>query len=115
MKNVIWVGSSLEDLVEFPDEVKQEIGYALYEAQLEGKSVKAKPLRGLESGVMEIISDFDKNTFRAVYTVKIGEVIYVLHCLQKKSKHGIATPKQEIELIKQRLKAAKQIDKSEEK
>lgn len=64
---------------------------------------------------MEIISNFDKNTYRAVYAVKIGEVIYVLHCFQKKSKQGIATPKQEIDLIKQRLKDAKQIDKSGEK
>lgn len=106
---------SLEVISEFPEEVKDEIGYALYEAQLGKKSNKAKPLTGIGSGIMEIVSDFDKNTYRSVYTVKIGEVIYVLHCFQKKSKQGIATPKQEIDLIKQRLKDAKQIDKHERK
>ncbi|HVE44896.1 MAG TPA: type II toxin-antitoxin system RelE/ParE family toxin [Gammaproteobacteria bacterium] len=115
MKEVIWVGSSLEDLIAFPEEVKDEIGYALYEAQLGQKSVQAKPLTGIGSGVMEVVSDFDRSTYRAVYVVKIGEVIYVLHCFQKKSKQGIATPKREIDLIKQRLKEAKQIDKSEER
>lgn len=115
MKEVVWIGNSLEDLSEFPEEVKDEIGYALYEAQLGLKSNKAKPLTGIGSGIMEIVSDFDRNTYRAVYVVKIGDAIYVLHCFQKKSKHGIATPKREIDLIKQRLKDAKNINKSEEK
>lgn len=110
MKELIWVGSSLNDLCDFPDEVKHEIGYALYEAQLGLKSSKTKPLSGIASGVMEIILDHDKNTFRAVYSVKIGNTIYVLHCFQKKSKHGIATPKQELVLIAKRLKDAKQIE-----
>jgi len=100
MREITWVGSSLEDLSEFPEDVKDEIGYAL--------------LIGI-GGVMEIISDFDKNTYRAVYAVKIGEIIYVLHCFQKKSKHGIATPKQEIELIKKRLQTARQIEVKREK
>lgn len=110
MKELIWVGNSLKDLCDFPDEVKNEIGYALYEAQVGAKSSKAKPLSNIGSGVMEIILDYDRNTFRAVYTVKIGETIYVLHCFQKKSKHGIATPKQELALITKRLKDAKQIE-----
>lgn len=111
MKDLVWVGSSLEDLYEFPEDVKDEIGYALYEAQLGRKPNKAKPLTGIGGGVMEVVSDFDKNTYRTVYAVKIGDVIYILHCFQKKSKKGIATPKQEIDLIKQRLKDAKQIEK----
>lgn len=110
MKEVVWIGNSLEDLAEFPEEVKDKIGYALYQAQLGLKPDSAKPLTGIGGGVMEIVSDFNRNTFRAVYAVKIGDVIYVLHCFQKKSKHGIATPKQEIDLIKQRLKEAKQIE-----
>jgi len=110
-KDVVWVGNSLEDLVEFPEEVQDEIGYALYEAQLGLKPKNAKLLTEISGGVMEIVSDFDRNTYRAVYAVKIGDVIYVLHCFQKKSKHGIATPKQELDLIKQRLKDAKHLEK----
>lgn len=110
MKEIIWVGNSLKDLCDFPDDVKNEVGYALYEAQLGLKSLKAKPLPGIASGVMEIILDYDKSTFRAIYTVKISEVIYVLHCFQKKSKRGIATPKQELRLISKRLNDAKKIE-----
>ena len=109
MKEVIWVGSSLKDLDEFPEDVKDMIGYALYLAQLGLKPKNAKPLTGIESGIFEIVSDFDKNTYRAVYATKISDIIYVLHIFQKKSKHGIETPKHEINLIKQRLKDAKQI------
>lgn len=112
MKELIWISSSLEDLIEFPEEVKDEIGYSLYLAQIGKKALNAKPLTGIDSGIMEIVSDSDKNTYRAVYLTKIGEVIYVLHCFQKKSKYGISTPKYEIELIKNRLKLAKQDDKN---
>ena len=111
MKEVVWVGSSLEDLCEFPDDVQDEIGYALYQAQIGLKARNAKPLTGIESGIMEIVSDYDKNAYRAVYAVKIGEVIYVLHCFQKKSTKGISTPKKDINLIEQRLKDAKRIEK----
>jgi phage-related protein len=110
MKALIWIGSSLDDLKDFPDQVMDEIGYSLYEAQMGLKPINSKPLTGISNGVIEIISNFDKNTYRAVYTVKIGEVIYVLHCFQKKSKTGIATPKHEIDLIKQRLNQAKQLE-----
>lgn len=115
MKEIIWVRSSKEDLSEFPEDVRDEIGFALYEAQQGIKPKNAKPLTGISGGVMEVISDFDKSTFRAVYAVKLGDYIYVLHCFQKKSRQGIATPKQEIDLIKQRLKDAKQIESEREK
>lgn len=111
MKEVVWVGSSLEDLCKFPEDVQDEIGYALYQAQLGFKAKNAKPLTGIESGVMEIVSDFDKNTYRAVYATKIGDVIYVLHSFQKKSTKGISTQKKDIHLIEQRLKEAKRIEK----
>ena len=84
IRRLEWVGSSLRDLKEFPQKVQQEIGYSLYEVQIGGKPNNAKPLKGLDSGVMEIVSDFDKRTYRAVYVLKIGEKIYVLHCFQKK-------------------------------
>ena len=109
LKPLDFIGSSREDLREFPDEVKQDIGYAFFEAQKGQKSEAAKPLKGFGgAGVLEIIERFDGDTYRAVYTVKFREVIYVLHCFQKKSKTGIKTPQQEIELIQRRLKAAEE-------
>lgn len=111
MKEVIWVGSSLEDLCDFPEDVRDEVGYSLYQAQLGLKARNTKPLTGIESGVIEIVSDYDTNTYRAVYATKISEIIYVLHCFQKKSTKGISTPKKDINLIEQRLKDAKRIDK----
>lgn len=109
LKPVEWVGSSLEDLKEFPEEVQQVVGYALYLAQCGEKHSSAKPLKGFKgAGVLEVVEDFDRDTYRAVYTVKLAGVIYVLHAFQKKSKQGIATPKQDIELIDTRLKRAKE-------
>ena len=109
LKPLDFIGSSREDLKEFPDEVKQDIGYALFEAQKGQKSEAAKPLKGFGgAGVLEIIERFDGDTYRAVYTVKFREVVYVLHCFQKKSKSGIKTPQQEIELIQRRLRVAEE-------
>ena len=110
MKSLKWVGSSDEDLQEFPSAVQRKIGYALYFAQIGDKHPTAKPLKGKAlSGVMEIRSNYDKNTYRAVYTTKIGDKIYVLHTFQKKSKRGIETPQTEIDLIKRRLKMAQNL------
>ena len=109
LKPVEWIGSSLNDLKEFPEEVQQVVGYALYLAQCGEKHENAKPLKGFKgAGMLEIVEDFDSNTYRAVYTVKLADVIYVLHAFQKKSKRGISTPKQDIELIEARLKRAKE-------
>ena len=108
MKPVNWVGTSLKDLKGFPLDVQRDIGYALHFAQLGIKHPKAKPFKGMDGGVMEIVCDFKTDTFRSVYAVKIGNEIYVLHSFQKKSTHGIATPKQEIDIIKKRLKEAKE-------
>lgn len=108
-KPVVWIGSSLDNLKEFPEEVQGEIGYALYLAQTEKKHILAKPLKGFGgAGVLEIVTNFDSDTYRAVYTVKLAGVVYVLHAFQKKSKRGITTPKKDIDLIKERLKKAKQ-------
>jgi phage-related protein len=106
-KHVLWVGSSKKDLMAMPDEVKSAFGFALYLAQQGKKHQNAKPLKGFSgAGVLEVVEDCLGDTFRAVYTVKIAENIYVLHCFQKKSKRGIETPKQEIDLIRDRLKIA---------
>ena len=108
-KPVVWIGSSLDDLKEFPEEVQGEMGYALYLAQTGKKHISVKPLKSFGgAGVLEIVENCDRDTYRAVYTVKFAGVVYVLHAFQKKSKRGIATPKQDIDLIKERLKRAKQ-------
>jgi phage-related protein len=108
-KHVLWVGSSKKDLMAMPDEVKSAFGFALYLAQQGKKHQNAKPLKGFSgAGVLEVIEDNLGDTFRAVYTVKIAENIYVLHCFQKKSNRGIETPQQEIDLIRDRLKMAQE-------
>jgi phage-related protein len=108
-KPVRWVGSSRDDLRAFPEGVRLRVGGALWEAQLGRKAGWAKPLKGFGgAGVLEVVDDFDGDTFRAVCTVRFAGVIYVLHAFQKKSKSGIATPRHEIELIEQRLKRAKE-------
>ena len=103
----MWLGSSLDDLREFPDEPRREVGFALREAQNGKKHPNAKPLKGFHgASVLEIVDDFDTDTYRAAYTVRYEEAVYVLHCFQKKSKSGISTPKQDLELIERRLKTA---------
>jgi phage-related protein len=106
-KPVRWVGSSKEDLRDFPEEVRRRVGGALWDAQLGLKAPYAKPLRGFGgAGVLEIVDDFDGDTYRAVYTVRFVGAVYVLHAFQKKSRRGIATPKAELDLIRQRLRRA---------
>ena len=100
------MGDSRRVLRSFPRAVREEIGFALYQAQKGFKHVLAKPLKGLGSGVLEIVSDASGDTYRAVYLVRLAGRVYVLHVFQKKSKSGTATPKRELELIRQRLKRA---------
>lgn len=109
-KDVVWVASSLDDLKEFPESVRRTMGFAIFQAQCGGRHVNAKPLKGFGGGsVLEVVEDFDDDTYRAVYTVRLADVVYVLHAFQKKSKKGIATPRRDIDLIKARLRMAGQI------
>lgn len=108
LKPVEWMGSSKEDLRKFPDPVQDRIGFAVYQAQIGLKHRDAKPLKGLGSGVVEVVSRYDGESYRAIYTVRFKAAIYVLHAFQKKAKRGIKTPKSEIHLIRHRLKAAEQ-------
>lgn len=109
IKSLVWIGSSRRDLKSFPAEVKDVVGYALYQAQLGRKAPSAKPLAGFGgAGVLEIVDDHETNTYRAVYTVKFSDWVYVLHAFQKKSKKGIATPKPDTDLIKRRLRSAEE-------
>jgi phage-related protein len=107
LKAVRWVGSSLVDLRSFPAEVQREVGYAIYAAQKGERDPASRPMKGFSgANVLEIVAPFDGDTFRAIYTVRLKDVIYVLHAFQKKSKTGRATPKREIELIHRRLAVA---------
>jgi phage-related protein len=107
---VIWMGSSRRDVRAFPREVRRDIGQALYTAQQGETDPAAKPLRGFGGGaVLEIVARHEGDTWRAVYTVRYPEAVYVLHAFQKKSKRGIGTPKREIELVRQRLSQAEKL------
>jgi phage-related protein len=107
IKPVRWVGSSKKDVSSFPRPARLEIGHALFAAQNGDTDPAAKPLKGFGGrGVLEVVADHRGDTWRAVYTVKFQDAIYVLHAFQKKSKSGIATPKKELDLIKQRLAEA---------
>jgi phage-related protein len=115
-KPLKWMGSSKDDLKQFPDEVQKPIGHALHLAQINLKPPNAKPLRGFGgASTLEVVEDHDGSTYMAVYTVKFQDIVYVLHAFQKKSKTGIATPKHDIDLIKKRLKAATEHYKNEQK
>jgi phage-related protein len=112
LKPVIWIGSSRKDLRALPAPVQDYIGYALYLAQLGGKHRGAKTLAGFGgASVQEIVVDYDRDTYRAVYTVRFADRIYVLHVFKKKSKSGIATPKSDRGLIERRLKQAQEMER----
>lgn len=107
LRPIHWVGSSKDDLRSFPDDVQDVMGYALEIAQRGAKHPHAKPLRGFGgASVLEIVDDYDGDTYRTIYTVRLRSGIYVLHAFQKKSKQGNALPKHESDLIKARLRAA---------
>jgi phage-related protein len=110
LRPLIWIGSSRKDLQEFPEPVQDHMGYALYVAQRGGKHADTKTLSGFGgAGVVEVVTNHRGDTFRAVYTVRLAGAVYVLHAFQKKSKSGRATPRRDVELIKQRLREAEEI------
>lgn len=107
LKPCVFIGSSRRDLKRFPAKVRNRIGYALSQVQEGDESIAAKALKGFGGrAVLEIVDDFEGDTYRAVYTVRFAEMVYVLHTFQKKAKKGNATPEHEIELIKSRLRDA---------
>ena len=105
LRRLFWEGSSRKDLKTFPVPVQKDIGVALFVVQLGGKPASAKPWKGLSSGIYELVEDHRGDTFRAVYTVSIGDAVHVLHAFQKKSMSGIATPRPHMKLIEKRWKA----------
>lgn len=109
IKPVVWVGSSKGDLKALPGAVQDVFGYAIYLAQTGTKHPDAKPLHGFGgASVLEVVEDHRGDAYRAVYTVRFAEAVYVLHVFQKKSRRGIATPKPDLDLIKERLKRAQE-------
>ena len=106
-KPVRWVGASKKEIQKLPKEVRQVFGQAIYDAQIGKKHPGAKPLKGFSgAGVLEVIEDELGSTYRAVYTVKFADIVYVLSVFQKKSKSGRKTPKEEIDKIKSRFQEA---------
>ena len=101
-----WIGSSRKDYGQFPATVQETFGFDLYLAQTGQHPLDARPLKGLGSGMVELVESFDGDAFRAVYTVRFETAVYVLHCFKKKSKTGIKTPQSEIDLIRRRLRVA---------
>lgn len=115
MRRLLWIGGSLDDLKQFPDPEKGEIGHALYFAQCGMKHRSAKPLKGFGgAGVVEVVESFDGDNYRAVYTVQLRNAVYVLHCFQKKSHKGGKVPKPDQKMIEARLKDAVALDRSKD-
>ncbi len=106
---LVWVGSSKKDLTAFPDRVKDVMRYALWPAQIGDKHPDAKPSQGFGgAGVVEIVDDYDGDTYRTVYTLTLADTVYVLHAFQKKSTHGASTSKRDVDLVRSRLKQAEE-------
>jgi phage-related protein len=107
MRRVSWLKAAWRDFEDFPEKVRRQIAYGLDRAAEGGKADSAKPLHGIEGGVFEIVADDRSGTYRAVYAVKLGDHIWVVHAFQKKSVRGIRTPQREIDLIRERIKRLK--------
>ncbi len=114
LRPLVWLGSSLRNLRAFPDEAKKIIGDELQLIQFGGMPKDAKPFKGVGSGVFEIALRHDGEAYRTVLAVQLGRSIYVLHAFQKKSRKGIATPKPDVDLIKQRYKEARELAEHEQ-
>ena len=106
LKQVQWVGSSKADLKRFPDAVQDRMGFAIYQAQAGGRHRDAKPLKGFGAGVLQVAARHGGDAYRAVYTVRFESAVYILHAFRKKAKRGVATPKQELDLVRRRLRTA---------
>lgn len=110
---VIWLGNSRKQIRTFPKTVQKEFGGAIFVTQCGGMPHNAKPLKGIGSGVLEIVERYDPDTYRVVYAVKFKNAVYILHTFEKKSKKGIKTSQQDIQLIKQRFQQAQNDSKSQ--
>lgn len=105
-KPIFWIGSSLRDITRLPSDVQRTFGFALSAAQYGGKHPAAKPWKGEGSGVLEVVKDYDGDTYRAIYTIRFARAVYVLHVFQKKSPRGIETRQSDIDVVGERLRVA---------
>jgi phage-related protein len=115
LRPIIWMGDSRKNIFGFPEEVRKLIGDELQLIQFGGMPKDAKTFKGVGPGIIEIALKYDKEAYRCVQAVQLGEKIYVLHAFQKKSKRGIATPKKDVDLIKKRYKEAQELAKYEKR
>ena len=113
LRPVIWLGDTKKQLKKMPKAVQKDMGDALFLVQIGMTPPQAKPFKGVGSGVFEIKDNYDKETYRVVYAIQIGNSVYILHAFHKKSKRGIATPKQDVELIKRRYQQAVEMEKQQ--
>jgi len=107
LRKLVWLVDSLDKLTSFPPQVRQKLGFALYQAQIGEKHESAKILHGFAETVWQVSADDASGTYRAAYLARFLDAVYVLHAFQKKAKSGIATPRRELELIRQRLQLAR--------
>jgi phage-related protein len=107
-KPLHWMGSALKQILNFPSHVQRGIGFALSAAQFGGKHLNAKPWKGDGSGVLEVVQDYDGDTYRTIYTLRFAKAVYVLHAFQKKSPRGVETRQSDVRLVRERLKMAQQ-------
>jgi phage-related protein len=110
MRLIVWLGNAKRNILAFPEDVRKLIGDELQLIQFGGMPKDAKIFKGVGSGVIEIALKYDKEAYRCVQAVQLGEKIYILHAFQKKAKKGISTPKQDVDLIKQRYREAKELE-----
>ena len=115
LRPIIWLGNTKKNILEFPEDVRKLIGDELQFIQFGGMPKDAKPFNGVGSGVIEIAVKYDKEAYRCIQAVQLGEKIYVLHAFQKKAKKGITTPKKDVDVVKKRYKEAKELEKNEQK
>jgi len=108
-RKLIWLVDSLVRLTEFPPMVRKKLGFALYQSQIGQRHESAKMLHGFTDTVWQLRADDPSGTYRTVYVAQLGEAVYVLHAFQKKATSGIATPKRELNLIRQRLQLARKL------
>ena len=108
-RRLIWLGDTLERLTAFPPAIRKGLGFALYQAQIGQQHESAKMLRGFAETVWQVRADDRSGTYRAVYVAQFGDAIYVLHAFQKKATSGIATPRRELDLIRQRIQLARKL------
>jgi len=113
LRPVVWMGNSKKNILDFPGEAQKLIGDELQYIQFGAMPKDTKPFKGIGSGVFEIAIQYDTDAFRTVVAVQLGKKIYVLHAFQKKSKRGMATPKNAVDLIKQRYMEAKELAENE--